>query len=139
MFGQYTESSARSRMPVTPWCAECRVSRTQICIKCSCSCISSRARAREALHEHKASTFSFCAREHVHEHARGSFHEHRNERLQFKVMLPSYEKVGINHVVKDKLYFDFILQHLACRLNSVIAKKNIQGYSSFFSIFRVLI
>ena len=105
----------------------------QICIKCSCSCTSSRARAREALHEHKASTFSFCAREHVHEHARGSFHEHRNERLQFKVMLPSYEKVRINHVVKDKLYFDFILQHLTCRLNSVIAKKNIQGYSYMYN------
>ena len=104
----------------------------QICIKCSCSCTSSRAHAREALHEHKASTFSFCAREHVHEHARGSFHEHRNERLQFKVMLPSYEKVGINHVVKDKLYFDFILQHLTCRLNSVIAKKIFKVIPHFF-------
>ena len=104
----------------------------QICIKCSCSCTSSRARAREALHEHKASTFSFCAREHVHEHARGSFHEHRNERLQIKVMLPSYEKVGINHVVKDKLYFDFILQHLTCRLNSVIAKKIFKVIPIFF-------
>ena len=95
-------------------------------------CTSSRARAREALHEHKASTFSFCAREHVHEHARGWFHEHRNERLQFKVMLPSYEKVGINHVVKDKLYFDFILQHLTCRLNSVIAKKIFKVIPHFF-------
>ena len=88
--------------------------------------------AHEALHEHKASTFSFCAREHVHEHARGSFHQHRNERLQFKVMLPSYEKVGINHVVKDKLYFDLILQHLTCRLNSVIAKKTL-GVIPLFS------
>ena len=40
--------------------------------------------------------------------------------------MKGYEKVGINHVVKDKLYFDFILQHLTCRLNSVIAKKIFQ-------------
>ena len=60
------------------------ISRPQICIKCSCSCIPSRACAREALHEHKTSTFSLHAREHIHEHAHETFHEHKNEKAKIE-------------------------------------------------------
>ena len=39
---------------------------------------------REALHEHKTSTFSLHAREHIHEHAHETFHEHKNEKAKIE-------------------------------------------------------